>query len=72
MKVSVVNRFRFIPSAIALAAFFALSALSPSIAHAKHQRGPFLAPELDATTAVQGLILVAGALVVMRRHGRKS
>jgi len=34
--------------------------------------GPYQAPELDAATAVQGLVLIGGALVLIRSYRRAS
>jgi len=73
---------------VAVVAFTALLAFcphSPTAAFAQwdddaakarphRERGisPFAAPELDITTAAQGLVLIGGALVLTRRHRRKQ
>lgn len=82
MKSLVLNRLG--AGAVAFATFFAFCPLSPSAALAQgndwarpryHHRvggGPFEAPELDAATAAQGLVLIGGALVLLRRRYRRG
>ena len=51
----------------------ALALIGPRSANAdpgKHKH--FGAPELDGTTAVQGLVLIGGALVLVRKYKRKG
>jgi hypothetical protein len=63
-------------SAGALAAIGALSLLGPKSASAQSSAaGPVpahAAPELDPSSAAQGLVLVTGVLLLIRRYKRKD
>jgi hypothetical protein len=66
-------------AAITFTALLAFCPLSPTPAFAQssdaasrhHRGGPLEAPELDATSAAQGLVLIAGALVLTRRYRKQ-
>ena len=81
------SRLKFILTTAAIAALLALSPAGSRSASAHgsggnqggggnrgegNGGGPYQAPELNVATAAQGLILIGGTLVLMRRYRRQS